>query len=232
MADIRLLKPIDHTAELSVLRTKKLNFDPQKAAHTEADGWHVDEYAAELPRELPGPPAPGGSWEIACRLVTDYEFVDPRIVRAYFDPGEPAQSRTMLLEVYFWGLRIYAGVRAAGLFDGPATRDGREVRAFAWKYQTLEGHFEMGEISYEVWKWLQSGRIEFRINAFSRRANPHNALVRIGFAVFGRRKQREFARRACERITRLAADALQGPSGGPAFPRPDPQIARRRRIDR
>jgi len=86
-------------------------------------------------------------------LAAVYEFVDPKLVRAYFDPQEPLESRNMLLEIHFWGLRIYAGVRSGGVSDGIRREDGSETRVWSWSYRTLEGHFEMGEIDYQVWKY-------------------------------------------------------------------------------
>jgi hypothetical protein len=211
MAELYVVGQIDPHRALARLRTKPLNFDPHRQAeYTEANGWQVDDYASRLPPEPPGAPIEGGSWEIARDLSTEYRFVDPAIVRAFYDPDEALEDRTMLIEVHFWGLRIYAGVRVGDVFDGERERDGRTARVFAWNYRTLENHFEMGQISYEVWKWLDSGEIEFRMHAFSRRADPGNLFVRMGFLLFGRAKQVEFARTAGERMVAMTVDGLAG----------------------
>jgi hypothetical protein len=89
---------------------------------------------------------------------------------------------------------------------------GRHVRVWGWNYRTLEGHLEMGQIDFEVWKWLDSGDVEFRIRAFSRRAAIANPVVRVGFRVFGRREQLRFARNACARMARLTEAALRDES--------------------
>lgn len=204
MAEVYLLGTPDIEEELSRLRTKSLNFDPaRQAIYTQASGWHVDDYSIRLPPEAPGPPVKGGTWETARRLSTDFQFVNPDVVRAFYDRREPLETRTMLLEVHFWGLRIYAGVRVGEVMNGEIDSEGRAARVFSWNYRTLENHFEMGQISYEVWKWLDSGKVEFRIHAYSRRADPGNQLVRFGFVLFGRRKQVAFAREACERMAAL-----------------------------
>jgi hypothetical protein len=131
-------------------------------------------------------------------------------VRAFFDPREPPEERNMLLEIDFWGLRIYAGVRADGIVDETRREDGRAARVWRWRYRTLQGHFEMGQIDYEVWKWLDSGDVEFRIHAVSRPAKVDHLIVRFGFLVFGRRKQIEFAYKACVRMAELTSLVLSG----------------------
>jgi hypothetical protein len=84
----------------------------------------------------------------------------------------------------------------------------------------------MGQIDYEVWKWLDTGEVEFRISAFSRAAHIPNPIVRLGFRVFGRREQVRFARRACERMASLTAAALGRPADEVAETRDDPPLAR------
>nr|MBA3573837.1 DUF1990 family protein [Pseudonocardiales bacterium] len=72
----------------------------------------------------------------------------------------------------------------------------------------LQGHLEMGQMDYEVWKWLDSGDVEFVICRFSRRASIRNPVVRIGVCLFGRHQQEKFVAHACERMARLTAAAL------------------------
>jgi uncharacterized protein (UPF0548 family) len=111
----------------------------------------------------------------------------------------------MLLEGRFWGLRFHFGVRVGGLVDEELAADGRPLRRWGWNYRTLQGHLEMGQMDYEVRKWLDSGEVEFRIHAFSRPAHIPNPVIRLGFRLFGRRVQRRFARHACQRMARLTA---------------------------
>src|SRR5207248_1742470 len=72
-------------------------------------------------------------------------------------------------------------------------------------YRTLQGHLEMGQMDYEVWKWLDTGRVEFRIHAYSRRARIRNPALRLGFRLIGRREQVRFARHACARMARACS---------------------------
>lgn len=209
MAEVLLKKHVDPQKELARLRSKSLNFDPKRRhEYTKKNGWHIDDYAVQLPSEPRGSPISNGPWEIARKLSTTYRFVDPAVLRAFYDPGHELSHRTMLLEVHFWGLRIYTGVRVGDVFDGVIEQEGRPVRAHIWSYRTLENHFEMGEISYETRKWLDSGDVDFRIHAYSRRADPKNVLVRIGFWLFGRTKQIQFANKACRRMLLLTMQSL------------------------
>ena len=194
------------TQALAALADKSFNFDPDQAEHfTGENGWHVDDYAQPLPPEPPGPPAPGGSFEIAQRLMRDYAFADPAIIRAIYAEDSPFERRDMLLVGRFWGLRFHLGVRVGGLVDEERATGGRPLRRWGWSYRTLQGHLEMGQMDYEVRKWLDSGEVDFRIHAVSRPAHIPNPVVRLGFRLFGRGVQRRFARRACRRMARLVA---------------------------
>ncbi|HLL87436.1 MAG TPA: DUF1990 family protein [Thermoleophilaceae bacterium] len=207
--------------ELAELSTRRLNLDPEAAQPaSRAEGWRIDDYRQALPREPAGPPVAGGSWEVACALLLDYDFVDPSIVRAAFRPVDPLDGRDMLLELRLWGLRFHVGVRVVAVRDGRVANEGRGAAVWGWSYATLDGHFEVGRMDYEVRKWLDTGEVEFRIHAFSRVAHIPNLLVRLGFRVFGRRKQTQFARRACERMRRRTERAIARPPEGGVVLRP------------
>jgi uncharacterized protein (UPF0548 family) len=191
---------------LEALRDKSFNFDPEQREHfTGANGWKIDDYTQPLPPEPPGPPVPGGSFEVAQRLMREYAFADPAIVRAIYAEDSPFERRDMLLEGRFYGLRFQLGVRVGGLVDEELAVDGRPARRWGWNYRTLQGHLEMGQMDYEVRKWLDSGEVDFRIHAVSRPARIPNPVIRLGFRLFGRWVQRRFARHACQRMARLTA---------------------------
>ncbi|GAA2431174.1 hypothetical protein GCM10010191_51120 [Actinomadura vinacea] len=191
------------------LQNRPLNFDPHDLpAETPGTGWHIDDYRQALPPEPPGPPIAGGSWEIARRLVRDYEFADPAIIRHAYRSDGPAAGRDMLLEGRFYGLRFHFGVRVGGLVDGVIEHDGRRVRVWGWNYRTLQGHLERGQMDQEVRKWLDTGEVEFHIHALSQRAPIPNLVVRLGFVLFGRATQVRFHKRACRRMEALTVAAL------------------------
>jgi hypothetical protein len=104
---------------LNDLHRRAVNFDSaERDRSTPEDGWIVDRYRRALPPEPPGPPAPNGSWDVARGLIRDYEFADPAIIRAVYQPEHPLADRDMLLEARFHGLRFHFGVRAAACAPG------------------------------------------------------------------------------------------------------------------
>ena len=58
----------------------------------------------------------------------------------------------------------------------------RQARVFGWNYRTLEGHFEQGQMHYEIWKWLDTGDVDFRLHAYSRSARSGPLLLARGSA--------------------------------------------------
>jgi len=202
---------------LAQLAGRPLNFDPAAIAGAgPQSGWHVDDYRQPLPAESPGDPVRGASFEIAQRLMCDYAFADPAIVRAIFDPASRLANRNMLLQARFGPLRFFLGCRVGAVADETRTVDGRAVRVWGWSYGTLAGHFERGQMDFAVWKWLDDGGVEFRIHVVSRRAQVGNPLVRLGLRLVGRREQVRFARRACERMDELVKLELARAASGPA----------------
>ena len=202
---------------LAALADRPLNFDPAELrAAGEGSGWNVDDYRRDLPTEPPGDPLRGGSFQIAQRLMRDYAFADPAMVRAVYDPAGDLADRNMLLQVRFGPLRLFFGCRVSSVIDETRTIDGRAVRVWGWSYGTLAGHVERGQMDYAVWKWLDDGAVEFRIHVVSRRAKVRNPIVRLGFRIVGRGEQVRFARRACERMGELVARELERAGGGSA----------------
>jgi len=200
---------------LDQLHDKGYNFDVERRHELTAEhGWRVDDHCQALPPEPPGPPVPGGSWEVARGLLERYEFADPSIVRAVYHADVPLADRNMVLEARFYGLRFLLGLRVGGVTDLTEREEGREVRKWGWNYRTLQGHLEMGQMDYEIWKWLDSGDVEFRIHAVSKAAIIPNPIVRLGFRVFGRHMQKKFTRRARERMAELVTAELVARSTG------------------
>ena len=202
---------------LASLHGRPVNYDPE-GPHAEADGWRHDDYCEPLPPEPPGPPVEGGSFEIARRLLKDYRVADPSIVRAFYDDDAPLEGRDMLLQLRWLVFRVYAGCRVGEVVDETREAGGREVRIWGWPYRTLEGHPEQGEMSWEVWKWLDTGEVQFRIHSYSRLARTRNPFLAVGMRVIGQRERHRYLADACRRIARLTQQALAGehPAGRPA----------------
>ena len=196
---------------LQRLKSKPLNFDLARLPDLiRAGGWHVDDLRQPLSAEPPGDPVPGGAWEQARRVMSDYQAADPSMVRATYDPETPFPGRNMLLELRFGFLRFHAGVRVGEVYEDDRFEAGRRARVFGWNYRTLAGHFEQGQMAYEVWKWTDTGEVEFHIHAASRVAQSGNPILRLGFRLIGRPQQLLFYRNACTRMAELVEARLRG----------------------
>jgi hypothetical protein len=208
-ADERLVDPRSRAA-LDALHDRTINYD---AVHpdrlTPEAGWRHETRCQALPSEAPGPPVPGGSWEIARDLMCDYEFADPAMVRAVYHHDAPLEGRDMLLVVRFLFLRFHVGVRVGGVFEETRTVEGRQVHVWGWNYRTLRGHFEMGEMNYELWKWTDNGDVEFRTRGVWRPGGTRNPFVLIGFRVLGPRQRERFYAAACRRMVALTTARLE-----------------------
>jgi uncharacterized protein (UPF0548 family) len=202
---------------LAALRGRGLNYDPQ-APHPPEQGWRIDNYCEPLPREAPGQPETGGPFAIAQTLLREYKVADPHVVRAHYDEAAPLEGRDMLLELRFLFFRTYAGCRVGEITDETREVNSRPVRAWGWPYRTLEGHVEQGEMSWEVWKWLDTGDVEFHIHSYSRPSGAANPFTRLGMRLIGQRQRHRYLSSACKRMARLTAEGVRGrhPAGARA----------------
>lgn len=201
-----------HRDKIDGLVDLACNFNlDQEEEYTEANGWRIDDYSAELPKEEPGEPTSGGSWELAKEVLYNYEFPDPGILTGFYVPDAPLEERFMLLRARFLFFTFELGVRIHQVIDELAEDvDGRgPAHVWGYSYYTLEGHFEMGEIVFTVLKFVETGEVEFHIHAYSRTGRIHNIFYRIGFALFGRWLQVRFSRKALERMQELVTQRLE-----------------------
>jgi uncharacterized protein (UPF0548 family) len=194
---------------LAELARKPLNFDLAELADASArTGWTITDLCQPLPGEPPGTPLAAGSCQIARWLMSGYEFADPSIVRAYYDANIPLERRNMLLRLQALGVaHLYVGVRVGQVYERTWELGGKHVRVWGWNYRTLEGHVEVGQMDWEVWKWLEDGRVEFRVHAVSRPARIPNPLVRVGFHLLRDREREVFldsTKRRMRTFTELA----------------------------
>ena len=196
---------------LARLSHRNLNFDPAVLGHARpGDGWTITDLCQALPSEPAGMPVEGGSWEVARALMHGCEFADPSIVRAYYDPASPLEGRNMLLRLQALGLFwLFVGVRVGDVYDETRYTPSGSVRVWGWNYRTLDGHVEMGQMGWEVWKWTDSGTVEFRVHAVSRRAPVANPLVRVGFYLLRNRERHAFLQSTKQRMRAFTELALQ-----------------------
>ena len=206
----------DIERRLAALAHTPVNYDPGALdVERPPAGWNVDRRCQPLPAEPPGDPVPEGSWEIASRLIRGYEFADPSVVRAHYDPSRPLEGREMLLELRTLGVvRIYVGVRVVSVYDEQRRVGERAARVFGWAYRTLEGHVEEGQMDWQVWKWIDTGEVQFRVHAVSRTAHIANPVVRIGFWVLRDHERTLFLDSTDRRMRVLTQLALEGDGRG------------------
>jgi uncharacterized protein (UPF0548 family) len=210
MSEPSLLGPPRIRRRLAVLPDRPLNFDPASLEHASpATGWTTTDLCQTLPPEPPGPPIEGGSWQIARRLMRGYEFADPSIVRAYYDPEVPLEGRNMLLKLQALGIaHLYVGVRVGDVYEEVRDMEGARARVWGWNYRTLTGHVEMGQMDWEVWKWLRDGRVEFRVHAVARVATIRNPFVRLGFFLLREHERQAFLQSTKRRMLTFTQLAL------------------------
>lgn len=197
---------------LAGLARKPLNFDLAELADASPrTGWTTTDLCQPLPGEPPGMPLPGGSWQIARWLMSGYEFADPSIVRAYYDADIPLERRNMLLRLQALGVaHLFVGVRVGEVYERTREFSGRHARVWGWNYRTLEGHVEIGQMDWEVWKWLDDGHVEFRVHAVSRPARIPNPIVRLGFHLLRDREREAFLDGTKRRMRIFTELALAG----------------------
>lgn len=215
---------------LAELADKPVNYDPAALdLQHPPPGWHVDHRCQPLPAEPPGEPVAGGSWEIAQRLIRGYEFADPSLVRAHYDVQRPLDGREMLLELRALNLvSVYVGVRVVRVYDEVRDVNGRDARVFGWAYRTLEGHVECGQMDWQVWKWADTGEVQFRVDAVSRPAAIANPVIRIGFWLLRGHERAVFLNSTDTRMVSLTTLALQRGTVGEAVREASPSLTARR----
>ncbi len=224
------MNPRQIERRLAELARTPLNYDPATLdLEQPPDGWHVDDRCQPLPSEPPGDPVAGGSWEIAGRLIQGYEFADPSLVRAHYDRDAPLDGRNMLLELRALNLvSVHVGVRVVSVYDEVRTRGGRDARVFGWAYRTLRGHVEMGQMDWQVWKWRDTGEVQFRVHAVSRPAPVPNPIIRLGFWLLREHERAVFLGSTETRMRSLTELALHGDDPAAAVRAASPQLTARR----
>ncbi len=192
--------------EINSLSQLDYNYDV-KTFHETADksGWNVDHHHARLTVEVSGEPVNGGAFERVREVLRLYQFPDPRVISAVFDPDRELRGRDMLMSAHFLGFTFHFGVRVTEVIDETRTDEsGRRSRVWGYAYRTLKGHFEIGEIRFEISKDLESGEINFDIYSYSKPDRIPNFFYRVGFKIFGRILQRYFASSSMARLRAVA----------------------------
>ena len=135
----------------------------------------------------------------------------------------------MVLELRALNLvSVHVGVRVVEVYDDVRTIGGRHASVFGWTYRTLEGHVERGQMAWMVFKWHDTGAVEFRVHAVSRPASIRNLVVRIGFLLLRGHERRLFLDSTERRMCELTAVALRAEHPGDAVSAASPELTARR----
>lgn len=167
-------------------------------------GWHHYHSEAVIARD----PGVDERFARARAALASYQFSDPSIVTAHFDPASPLLDRRMLLEIKVLGLHY--------LCPALVTRVRDEPDVYGFRYHTLDGHIERGVEWFLLTRDAQ-GDLRFRIEARWQEGDLPNWWSRIGFRLVAGRYQRRWHREAHRRLSRLAhgdAPALQRDRAG------------------
>jgi uncharacterized protein (UPF0548 family) len=178
-------------ARLDLARTARVNFDAVEEDMNAEHGWHHYYSEAVIANETVG----DDRFARAKVALVNYEFSDPAIVVAHFDPTEPLLGRRMLLEIQVLGLHYLCPAIVSRVREDPGV--------FGFRYDTLEGHIERGVEWFVITK-DDRGSIRFRIEARWRDGQFPNWWSRLGFIVLSRHYQRKWHRQAHQRLSRLA----------------------------
>jgi uncharacterized protein (UPF0548 family) len=167
------------------------NFDAEEEEMTGDRGWHHYYSEAIIARET----GTTALFERARVALATYQFSDPGIVVAHFDPASQLLHRRFLLEIKVLGLHY--------LCPAQVTRVRDEDQVYGFRYDTLDGHIERG-LEWFLLTRNEAGEIRFRIEARWQRAELPNWWSRLGFIVLSGPYQRRWHRQAHRRLSLLA----------------------------
>jgi uncharacterized protein (UPF0548 family) len=179
-------------ARLDRLATVATNFEGAEEELTGERGWHHWQSEAIIAREEDGSDARFARARVA---LANYQFSDPKIVVAHFDPRSALLGRRIMLEIKVFGLRC--------LCAAVVTQVREEVDVFGFRYDTLDWHIERG-MEWFLLTRDEHGNIRFRIEARRQRGVLPHWWMRAGFAVLAGYYQRKWHRRA-HRLLSLCA---------------------------
>lgn len=131
----------------------------------------------------------------ARQALASYQFSDPAIVVAHFDPKTPLLLRRILLEIKIWGLRYLCPAMVTHVRDEGST--------YGFRYDTLEGHIERG-VEWFLLTRNERGEIRFRIEARWQQGEFPNWWSRAGFFFVSDYYQRRWHRHAHQRMSLFA----------------------------
>ena len=197
MTELRIFR--GWTSEELRVRLERLasapkNFEGDEEELTGDRGWRHWHSEAVIARE----DDPADSHFARARIaLANYQFSDPKIVVAHFDPQGALLGRRILLEIKVFGLHYLCGA--------VVTRVRDEDGVFGFRYDTLDWHIERGMEWFLLTRDAQ-GNLRFRIEARWQPGEMPNWWSRAGFSLLSGYYQRAWHRRAHRLLSRLAYD--------------------------
>jgi len=193
MGEWRLLKgwtPDELRGRIERLTAARVNFNGAEEELTGEGGWH--HYHSEA---VIVPNADEAAFQRARVALANYQFSDPDIVVAHFDPKGALLGRRILLEIRVLGLHYLCPALVTHVRD--------ETMVYGFRYDTLEGHIERG-MEWFLLTRDAAGALRFRIEARWQPGDMPNWWSRAGFSVLSGYFQRRWHRRAHNLLSLLA----------------------------
>src|SRR6185503_9950024 len=129
------------------------NFEGAEEELTGARGWHHWHSEAVIARDADASDARFARARVA---LANYQFSDPGIVVAHFDPRGALLGRRIMLEIKVFGLHCLCAAVVTQVRD--------EGDVFGFRYDTLDWHIERG-MEWFLLTRDEHGDIRFRIEA-------------------------------------------------------------------
>jgi uncharacterized protein (UPF0548 family) len=186
---------------LQSLHGRPRNFKDSVEEMSANGDWHFYSSESVIAHSAPGSGEGDPIFERAREAVSNYEFSDPKIVVAYFDPNGSLEGRYMLLELKASGLVNVLGGTIVGDVHEEATQD---ETVFVFRYDTLSGHIERGAEWFRLVKNHATGEIRFRIEAYWQEGEFPTWWMRLGFKLLGKQYQERWHREAHQVLSRIA----------------------------
>lgn len=187
---------------LDLARNAPLNFPLTGPESQDGKNWRRYYSESIIARENPGMPEENGAFALAWKAIKEYQFSDPGIVVSHFNPKDPFKGRTLLLEIKAYGLHYLCGARIGAIRE---TADDKQTQ-YGFRYDTIDGHIEVGSEWFFLTKNHETGEIYFRISASWRPGQFPNWWSRIGFELVGRKFQLAWHRLAYLRLRQIVGD--------------------------
>lgn len=188
---------------LNALSRMDINFPLSGPESQEGKNWRRYYSESIIAREKPGPPEENGSFFLAWKAITEYQFSDPGIVVGHFRPKDPLEKRNILLEIKVLGLKYLCGARIGKVQQKTSENETQH----GFRYDTLENHIEVGSEWFFLTKKHDTGEIWFRISASWRAGNFPNWWSRVGFELVGHKYQLAWHRLAYLRLREIVGSS-------------------------